>query len=346
VAELVGASNLAGQAIWPLVGMTLVYGLFGVRMLLEIRSSRGATASLACAAAFYATAAAAALIWPDRTAESLAALAQSSAAMLGHVCAWYAVVVYARHVYLDAQGALPIARKERKKPRKAAEDASGDAIDKSASRSVQNSISSVSRSSLVTPTPAPREKVNTPQSDSGASDDERPAKRSWFARLLGRRDASDEAREKKPRKQRPTKAERLAARQAQREAKRQAKLAAKSKLKSDAKSPSSADTGRSKPGRTSASKPMVASIPVRPASKPQDAPDDAPRGGFARLWRKQDDADEAAAPRKSAVAKPAARETDDDDGDESAVGPDGRTLSKSERRRLRKLQRRAARRAA
>jgi hypothetical protein len=184
------------------------------------------------------------------------------------------------------------------------------------------------------------------ESDASVGDEKGPAKRSWFARLLKRHDASSEVKEKKPRKQRPTKAERMAARQAQREAKRQAKLAAKKKAQPSANPSPSADAGRSQPSRAPAPKATIVGAPARPTSKPKDAPDDAPRGGFARLWRKQDDADEPAASGKSVAAKAPIRDADDDDGDESAVGPDGRKLSKSERRRLRKLQRRAARRAA
>jgi len=339
VAQLTGAAFLANTAVWPLVGMALVYGLFGVRMFFEVRSSRGATASLAFAVGFYLAAAAVSILWPERPSGHTTAIAFASLAMLGHVCVWYTVVVYARNVYLDAQGALPVARRERKTSRKAAEEASGDAIDSAASRSADNSHS---RSSSVTPSPVEREKIKTVQADSSASEDEKPAKRSWFARLLGHRNSTDEASEKKPRKQRPTKTERLALR----EAKRAAKRAAKQK-----------SSGNSSKGRASAPKVSTESTagsrritpgatPARATSKPQDVPDDAPRGGFARIWRKQDDANEPAASRKSAVAKSAVQDGDDDDGDESAVGPDGRKLSKSERRRMRKLQRRAARHAA
>ena len=354
IAKLTGASFLADAAIWPLVGMVIVYGVLGVRMLFEIRSSRGATVSLSFAGALYVAAAAVSIVWPERSSGHMAAMAFASLAMLGHVCVWYTVMVYARNVYLDAQGALPAARRKRQSSRKASKVTRGETVAQAANGTAE---SAPRRTSLATPSLPARENVSTPEAGTSDSNDEKRAKRSWFARLLGGSDTSGEAKEKKPRKERPSKAKRLAASQAKRDAKRDAKLAAqqakiaarKAKAASEQK-PSSSDSGHSSSPRAPAAKPSALSTTARSSSRshpaPDNAPDDAPRGGFARLWRKQDEADEPAAIRKTAAAQSAPRDIDDDEGDESAVGPDGRKLSKSERRRLRKLQRRAARRAA
>jgi hypothetical protein len=281
-------------------------------------------------------------------------MAFASLAMLGHVCVWYTVMVYARNVYLDAQGAIPAAKRRRTRSRMVANVTSGETVAKAAIGSAGNAPR---RTSVATPSLPARENVSAPEAGTSDSNDEKRAKRSWFARLLGRSDTSGEAKEKKPRKERPSKAKRLAASQAKRDAKlaakkaaQQAKLAARKAKAASEQKPSSSDSGHSSSPRAPAAKPSALSSPARSSSRshpaPDNAPDDAPRGGFARLWRKQDEADEPAAIRKTAAAQAAAREVDDDEGDESAVGPDGRKLSKSERRRLRKLQRRAARRAA
>lgn len=104
----------------------------GLRMTIEMRRSMGALASLFMAMALYSVAASIKLGW-IKIAPDLALQAMGSAMLFAHTFVWMTTLVYARYVYLDAQGQLvPKAPKEKKvkKPKEEAKPEDAKTTDK------------------------------------------------------------------------------------------------------------------------------------------------------------------------------------------------------------------------
>jgi hypothetical protein len=107
-------------AAWSLILGAVLFGTLALRGAIEIRHSRGALAALLLAVTAYSAGAAAFAHWLPLPGP-LATLAGHAALLLGHVLVLYCVLVFARHVLLDAQGKLPHrAAKAKRKQRGAA----------------------------------------------------------------------------------------------------------------------------------------------------------------------------------------------------------------------------------
>lgn len=93
-------------AMWSVILGGVLFGPLALRGVFEIRQSRGATALLLLATGLYVLAAVIAVelvVLPG----TLASLVTQSALLLGRLITLMCVLIFARHVLLDAQGKLP-----------------------------------------------------------------------------------------------------------------------------------------------------------------------------------------------------------------------------------------------
>lgn len=98
---------------WTLAALALFGGLLGLRGLLDMWRSRGATVTLLAAVACYGSAAW--LVVSSPLAQPLqAAMALSLATSLGHLLLLMSLTVYARRVLLEARGLLAVKKKVKK----------------------------------------------------------------------------------------------------------------------------------------------------------------------------------------------------------------------------------------
>jgi hypothetical protein len=99
----------SAPAFWNLVYAATLAAV-GIRLAMEMRQCRSAVLALAAAAGGYVLAAS---LGPQEMPGNdvfLAAMAVSAATMLGHFAVLFSFTLYARRVYLDAQGVLPARR--------------------------------------------------------------------------------------------------------------------------------------------------------------------------------------------------------------------------------------------
>lgn len=103
------ARQFARPVPWSLLAWLLVLVVAGltVRLLFEVRASRGATASIAGAGLAYLASAAACNGWWTALPSHLLTLTAGLTLLLGHYLLVMSLVVYSRYVHLDAQGRLP-----------------------------------------------------------------------------------------------------------------------------------------------------------------------------------------------------------------------------------------------
>jgi len=103
-----GMTWIAGGGTWTATAYASVLSFAAFALAFEMWRSKLAVVALAAAASAYLTAATIRLGWLLADAPLAAWMAQSSAAMLGHLLLLLTGLLYARHVFLDAQGAVPV----------------------------------------------------------------------------------------------------------------------------------------------------------------------------------------------------------------------------------------------
>lgn len=146
------------EQIW-IAGYALLMAAISLRMVFELRESRLTLVSLGFALCGYASAGALRIGAISLGLPFLDALVGSTATLLGHVSLLGSLVLYCRHVYLDAHGMLPEraaraprVKKEKPakaKPRRSKKDAASD--DETAKSKVSANKSKRSRSDLDSP---------------------------------------------------------------------------------------------------------------------------------------------------------------------------------------------------
>lgn len=106
--HLTGTILFGNAAFWWISAYAIVFGTLLLRMLIEVRHSRVAFASLSLAAAGYVVAVGVELklIVPEGGIQTTTV--QSTATLLAHLGVSFAVGIYARYVFLDSQGLLPV----------------------------------------------------------------------------------------------------------------------------------------------------------------------------------------------------------------------------------------------
>ncbi len=107
-AHLTRVEGWAGGEWWWLGPAVVLYGALGLRLLIELRHCRLATAALVLAFGCWACAIVARLGGLPVLAGELATVVRSATTMAGHVLLLTALGLYARHVVLDARGELPL----------------------------------------------------------------------------------------------------------------------------------------------------------------------------------------------------------------------------------------------
>ena len=108
---------------WWILAYALVYGTLGIRLIIETRSSRGTMICLVTAGLFYGVSCLLSSQILDLGNNRLQVYAQSFAILTGHLLVCYSTLVYARHVFLDAQGRLMKRREARMRKRAAKAEA-------------------------------------------------------------------------------------------------------------------------------------------------------------------------------------------------------------------------------
>jgi hypothetical protein len=103
-------------SLWWFVLATSAATIIGIRMLIDMRHSFASCGLLLAAIGCYGIAAAVHWNWWTPVPLAVASLVRSSLLLVGHAVLLFALILYARHVFLDAQGALQAA-KGRKKSR-------------------------------------------------------------------------------------------------------------------------------------------------------------------------------------------------------------------------------------
>lgn len=86
----------------------LIFGVLAVRLAVETWHSVGSFAALSIAAVLYLLAGMSALGWLTFPGYLLATVLETSLVMIAHVTLLTGLMLYARHVHLDAQGKLPL----------------------------------------------------------------------------------------------------------------------------------------------------------------------------------------------------------------------------------------------
>ena len=125
----------ADLAQWPASPNAVVFwngvyaamlGAVGIRLGLEMRGCFIAAFALVAAAGSYSVAGSVGVEQMPGKDALLATMAASTATLLGHLGLSAAIAFYARHVYLDAQGAFPPRRRPAPQARQSASDGEGD----------------------------------------------------------------------------------------------------------------------------------------------------------------------------------------------------------------------------
>ncbi len=105
--EVSGTPLFGDGTAWWLLTIGACYFLLGLRLVVEMRESQSAVAFTLLAATGYATAAVLDLqLWPVALGRWGHGLAYSTPLLLAHLSILFAVLSYARFVYLDSQGRL------------------------------------------------------------------------------------------------------------------------------------------------------------------------------------------------------------------------------------------------
>ena len=99
-----GTTLLADGAIWATIALTILFGSVMIRIAFEVWSCPAATSFVALAAVLYLVSAVFTHHQVLHDSVALPNLVASSTLLSGHFSLLYAVLVFARHVYLEAQG--------------------------------------------------------------------------------------------------------------------------------------------------------------------------------------------------------------------------------------------------
>ncbi len=131
---LAGRTFLGMRDGWWLVIYALVFGSLGIRMGIEVRASRGALVLLASSPLFFGIAALLTTGIVTRADALERTVIYSTAWLLGVWSVVMGTATFARHVYLDAQGLLPVEtgtkrRKKKSRSAKASSDSDEEAED-------------------------------------------------------------------------------------------------------------------------------------------------------------------------------------------------------------------------
>jgi len=106
--QVVTAPLAAGCTIAWIAIYGLVFGALGVRLAIEIWPSKWSAGALCGAALLYGSAALVELEMLAAPATLIEGVLESSLALLAHWSLWASVLLYCRHVYLDAAGRLKV----------------------------------------------------------------------------------------------------------------------------------------------------------------------------------------------------------------------------------------------
>lgn len=129
IGQLGGSPGLADMC-W-LALYLLVFGALAIRMGIETWHAVGSFSTLSVAATLYLMAGMTAVGWIPLPGYLLATVLETTQVMLAHVVLLMGLMLYARHVHLDAQGKLPLrirtqAPKPKRKPKARLAVVSGD----------------------------------------------------------------------------------------------------------------------------------------------------------------------------------------------------------------------------
>lgn len=106
--QVTGSTSNAGHSTsWLVVYATVMGGLV-IRMLIEMRQSRSAVSALLLATAGYTAVVLLQTGMIGVAAPVVGLLIGSASLMVGHLMALFSIWIYARHVYLDVHGQLPV----------------------------------------------------------------------------------------------------------------------------------------------------------------------------------------------------------------------------------------------
>lgn len=121
LAQLTGTTLLAGGIGWWMLFYMVGGGYLAVKILLDVRPSRASFTSLSFALLLYAASITLLFQWVTLPSPPMTLLARSSMTMAAHLFVLFGMGLYARHVFLDAQGEIE-PRQSRRKKRSSDED--------------------------------------------------------------------------------------------------------------------------------------------------------------------------------------------------------------------------------
>ena len=118
--HLAGTGLYGDGSIWWIGLWSVVLGLVGIALLVDMRHCRASSAALLLAATLYAVSASMRLGFIRLGVDILNVMVVSSAHLTAHVLLLFSMALYARHVFLDAQGMLPVrtAKPQKMRPRR------------------------------------------------------------------------------------------------------------------------------------------------------------------------------------------------------------------------------------
>ena len=142
VLHLSGRTLLTGVTGWAMLTISLIGGILGLRLLMDMWRSRGSSAALVSAAVSYGIGTWLIIFQPLPAGSMLATMMVTLAFSIGHLLLAFSTVVYARRVLLEARGLLKVKKKQAKaKPKtkaKAKKESQEPAQEKSTQRQEKN----------------------------------------------------------------------------------------------------------------------------------------------------------------------------------------------------------------
>jgi hypothetical protein len=153
--QLTGQRIMGDGSIWWVGAYLLILGTVSVRVLLDIRRSKAATAAFVGVGLCFVTAIAAQmqLLMPETGARGV--MLEEGCEMVGYVLLVISLSLFARHVILDANGGLP---KERSEPREPKTKAAGTVAATTTTAKRDDLATTAKNRTLATPPAAPQAK--------------------------------------------------------------------------------------------------------------------------------------------------------------------------------------------
>jgi hypothetical protein len=137
--QLTGTQLYGNESLWWILSAGVVGGLAAIRLIVEMRSCRLAVLALLLTVGAFATAGCVETRLLVLDEGLLLSMLQSSCLLAAHLCMVVAVASYARYVYREAQGELPLrkAKTDKAKSSRAAKSSTEQAKEARAARSVR-----------------------------------------------------------------------------------------------------------------------------------------------------------------------------------------------------------------